>query len=174
MKYLIIVTALATLINCSCQQKTAEQKTPTNTEELQEANKRFLKLEALDIERYVERRNLKTVKTGTGVQIAIYHEGESELKAETGKVAVIDYTISLLDGKECYKTEKGKPDEFLVEYDDVESGLHEAIQYLTVGDKALVIIPSHRAHGIAGDYNKIPRRSTIVYDLTLLAVKNYR
>ena len=60
---------------------------------------------------------------------------------------------------------------FLVCRDEVESGLHEAIQYLKVGDKAKVIIPSHLAHGIAGDFEKIPPRSTIIYDIHLIAVK---
>jgi FKBP-type peptidyl-prolyl cis-trans isomerase FkpA len=174
MRNIILVMVLVGFIHCGCQQKQAEQKTPTNTQELDEANKRFLKLEAQDIANFVKRRELKTIKTGTGVEIAIVEKGTSLVKAETGKVVVIDYTISLLDGKECYKTEPGAPDEFLVDYDDVVSGLHEAIQYLTVGDKAIIIIPSHRAHGIAGDYDQIPSRSTIVYNLKLLAVKNYR
>ena len=161
-------------IHCGCQQKNTQQQPPSNQEELEAANRRFLKLEALDIENFVKRRKLNTIKTGTGVHIDIYKKGTGTVKAEAGKVAVISYTISLLNGKKCYETEAGKPDEFLVEYDDVESGLHEAIQYLHEGDEAIIIIPSHRAHGIAGDYNKIPSRATIVYDLKLLAVKNYR
>lgn len=174
MRNIILGLVLVGFIHCGCQQKQAEQKTPTNAQELDEANKRFLKLEALDIANFVKRRNLNTIKTGTGVEIAITEKSKSEVKASSGKVAVIEYTISLLNGKECYKTAPGQPDEFLVDYDDVESGLHEAIQYLAVGDKALIIIPSHRAHGIAGDYNQIPSRATIVYNLKLLAVKEYR
>lgn len=174
MKKLLLGLVLIGFIHCSCQQKQVEQKSPSNAKELNAANKQFLKLEALDIKNFVKRKKLTTIKTGTGVEIAIYKEGSSTQKAETGTIAVIEYDITLLNGTLCYQTGPGKPDEFLVDYDDVESGLHEAIQYLTVGDKALIIIPSHRAHGIAGDYNKIPSRSTIVYNLTLLAVKNYR
>ncbi|MFT6845795.1 MAG: FKBP-type peptidyl-prolyl cis-trans isomerase FkpA [Flavobacteriales bacterium] len=174
MKNVLIALMFIGFIHCSCQQKQVEQKSPINQQELEAVNKRFLRLEALDIKNFVKRKSLNTIKTGTGVELAIYEKGNGQQKAKKGKVAVIAYTISLLNGTECYKTEPGKPDEFLVEYDDVESGLHEAIQYLSVGDKAVIIIPSHRAHGIAGDHNKIPRRSTIVYNLTLLAVKNYR
>jgi FKBP-type peptidyl-prolyl cis-trans isomerase FkpA len=174
MRNIFLGLVLIGFIHCGCQQKQTEQKTPTNAQELDEANKRFLKLEAQDIANFVKRRKLTTIKTGTGVEIAITEKGTGTVKAESGKVAVIEYTLSLLNGKECYKTEPGAPDEFLVDFDDVESGLHEAIQYLSVGDRAIIIIPSHRAHGIAGDYDQIPSRSTIVYNLKLLAVKNYR
>jgi FKBP-type peptidyl-prolyl cis-trans isomerase len=50
-----------------------------------------------------------------------------------------------------------------VEHDDVESGLHEAVQLLSAGDSAVFILPSFRAHGLAGDRDRIPMRSTVVY-----------
>jgi FKBP-type peptidyl-prolyl cis-trans isomerase len=50
----------------------------------------------------------------------------------------------------------------------VESGLHEAIQLLSPGDSALFIIPSYRAHGLVGDMEQIPMRSTVVYHIGLV------
>jgi FKBP-type peptidyl-prolyl cis-trans isomerase FkpA len=55
--------------------------------------------------------------------------------------------------------------------DNVESGLHEGILYMNEGSKALLVIPSHLAHGLVGDMNKIPPKSTIVYDIELLELK---
>ena len=83
---------------------------------------------------------------------------------------VINYTVTLLNGDTCYAT-KGEPEEFTVGEDNAESGLHEGIQLMHEGDKAIMIIPSHLAHGLAGDLKKIPIRSTIVYDVELVKVK---
>jgi FKBP-type peptidyl-prolyl cis-trans isomerase len=58
--------------------------------------------------------------------------------------------------------------------DNVESGLHEAIQLLSPGDSALFVIPSYRAHGLIGDQDRIPMRSTLVYRVGLVAVSNTR
>ncbi|MBK8226789.1 MAG: FKBP-type peptidyl-prolyl cis-trans isomerase [Flavobacteriales bacterium] len=63
------------------------------------------------------------------------------------------------------------PEGFLVEEDNVESGLHEAIQQLSVGDSAIIIIPSYRAHGLIGDQDRVPPRSTVVYRIGLAGIR---
>ena len=54
--------------------------------------------------------------------------------------------------------------------DNVESGLHEAIQHLSPGDSAVIVIPSYRAHGLIGDQDKVPMRSSVVYRIGLVSV----
>jgi len=34
----------------------------------------------------------------------------------------------------------------------------------------LVLIPSHRAHGLLGDMEKIPSLATVIYDIKILKV----
>ena len=68
-----------------------------------------------------------------------------------------------------YKTDTERSEHFAVDFDDVESGLHEGVKYMSVGDKAIFILPAHLAHGITGDQAAIPPQSTLVYDLHLLA-----
>lgn len=139
------------------------------TDKLAENNKQFVIKENAQIDGYVERRKLNAVKTGTGLRYAIYEKGDTTLSTvKNGMVAVIDYTVLLLNGDTCYTTNGKKPQQFTVGHQDVESGLHEGIQYLRVGDKAKLIIPSYLAHGLLGDLDKIPPRHTIVYDLHVL------
>jgi FKBP-type peptidyl-prolyl cis-trans isomerase FkpA len=40
-----------------------------------------------------------------------------------------------------------------------------------VGDKAILILPSHLAHGLVGDENKIPPKASVIYELELLSLK---
>lgn len=138
-------------------------------EDLIEANKKALNQESEQIEVYVKRKKLDVVRTKTGLRYAIYKNVEGE-NVKEHQEALVHYKVSLLDGTECYTTEE-KPEFFMVGKDYVESGLHEGIQFMSVGDKAIIIIPSHLGHGLAGDLKKIPIKSTIVYDIELLDVK---
>jgi len=157
----------------SCGDDTPQKPVPYKKvkESLMQKNRTFAQIENDQIDAYIKRYGLKNViKTQTGLRYQVYQKGYG-VSPKCGNIAEITYTLTLLNGKELYKTQPGQTTAFLVCRDNVESGLHEAIQYLKVGDKAKIIIPSHLAHGIAGDFEKIPPRSTIVYDLHLIAVK---
>ena len=45
------------------------------------------------------------------------------------------------------------------------------VTYLGVGDSALVVLPHYLAHGIAGDNQKIPPLSPVLYFIKLVDVK---
>jgi FKBP-type peptidyl-prolyl cis-trans isomerase len=78
----------------------------------------------------------------------------------------MDYKIGLLDGTECYNSRfEGRKTFEVAGSGDSESGLHKGLQYLKRGDKALLLIPSPLAHGLLGDFKKIPPQMPIVYDL---------
>lgn len=139
-------------------------------ENLIEANKIAAQKESIQIDGYVSRRKLDVVKTNTGLRYMIYQNGNGEI-AKKDKIAVVKYEVSLIDGTICYQTKKGEVEEFRIGKDYVESGLHEGITYMKVGDKAKIIIPSHLAHGLTGDFKKIPVRSTIIYDIELVDLK---
>ena len=158
----------------SCQEDEKKDNTVLNQQQVKEvlinANKAAAEEESLQIDGYVKRRKLDVITTGTGLRYQIYKKGNGE-KAAIGKRAVVAYEVSLIDGKEVYSTKEFGPEEFKIGSDRVESGLHEAICYMSVGDKAKIIIPSHLAHGLVGDFKKIPIRSTIIYDIELIKLK---
>ena len=137
-------------------------------EDLIQANKNAVSKESLQIDAYVKEKSINVIRTKTGLRYCIYHDLKGE-KIEEKQQAVIRYKVSLLDGTECYSTDN-KSEEFIVGKDYVESGLHEGIQNMSIGDKAIIIIPSHLGHGLAGDSKKIPFKSTIVYDIELIDI----
>lgn len=139
-------------------------------ERLIEVNKQLLMNEDAAIDAFVEDHEWPVISTGSGLRYWIYEEGHGPL-AEIGQVAAVEFVVNLLDGTECYKTDEGVPGTFGIEQSSVESGLHEAIQFMRIGDKAKIILPAHRAHGLAGDLKKIPPHSTIIYDLHLVALR---
>lgn len=151
----------------------ANEKSSITQKELKEPlikiNKEISETESEQIEKYIKRRNWNIQETGSGLRYMIYFNGNGQ-QAKVGNIALINFEISLLNGTVVYSS-NNKPEEFVVGKDNVESGLHEAITYLKVGDKAKLIIPIHLAFGLAGDMNKIPPRSTIVYDIELVSLK---
>lgn len=168
--YIFIGLFSISLLSCE-EEKPTEKPDPKQVKEaLIEANKQAVEKEQRQIKGYIERRNLEMIGTGTGIHYQIIKNGEGE-KAVDGKKAVVSYEVSLIDGTVVYSTKEKGPEEFTIGKDNVESGLHEAIMYLHVGDRAIIIIPSYLAHGLAGDFDKIPIRSTIIYNLELIAIK---
>jgi FKBP-type peptidyl-prolyl cis-trans isomerase len=131
-------------------------------------NKKFVETENDRINKYIKRRGLNVIETGTGLRYVITQKGGG-MQAKNGMIARVKYKVSLLNGTICYdKTDK--VEEFLIGMDDVESGLHEGITYMHVGDKAILILPTHLAHGLIGDMNKIPPQSTIIYEIELVGL----
>jgi FKBP-type peptidyl-prolyl cis-trans isomerase len=172
MRYILFILTAFIFLACSDNPKPEfKQLTQKEIEDaLIIANKNALKKESDQIDAYAKRRNLDVIKTGTGLRYQIYEKGEGE-KATLEKRAVVNYEVTLLDGTVCYSTKEKGTEVFTIGKDNVESGLHEGISYMSAGDKAIIIIPSHLAHGLAGDFEKIPVRSTIVYDIELVAIK---
>ncbi len=140
-----------------------------SSSDLVKENKEAVKLEDRDIDLYVQRNGLSVQPTGTGVRIGMLRDMDGPTVGPE-QWAQVNYRMELLTGDTTYASEPGKPESFLVEHDDVESGLHEAVQRLSPGDSAIIIIPSYRAHGLIGDMDKVPMRSTIVYHIGLVSV----
>ena len=139
-------------------------------EALIDENKQLARREALDIEAWITRNGLRMEDTGTGVRVKLIEDsiGANAVPLQT---ASIDFNVSLINGTVCYVSAPGEPEDFVIEKDNVESGLHEAIQRMSVGDSAVIVIPSHRAYGLAGDSKKIPMRSTVIYRLRLVGLR---
>ncbi len=167
--YLVIIL----IILSGCDSKNNEKRENQNVSSakaLEKANKYLIRTEYEDIENYIRRHGLKMEETGSGLRYLIYKKGNGK-KAEKGKVAVLDYTLSLITGDVIYSSDKNGKKEFKIGQGNVESGLEEAIHYMQVGDKAKLILPAHLGYGLLGDNNKVPPRSTLVYYIELIDIK---
>jgi FKBP-type peptidyl-prolyl cis-trans isomerase len=138
-------------------------------EMLVRVNKYLVKKDVELIESYIKRRGWDMELTESGLFYEIYEHGNGE-KSVSGKMATIDYKVSLLDGTLCYTSEENGPKKFVLGHNNEESGLEQGILMMQEGDKARFILPPHLAHGLLGDENRIPARSIIVYEVELLEI----
>ncbi len=135
-------------------------------------NQLWIKNELFYIKRYCIRHKLPVIKTDTEISYYIYHSGVGEY-VEPGDLVTIDYEVRLLDSDTtlCYSSSESGPIQFLVDMDNIETGIHEAITYMKPGDKAYVILPHFLAHGLIGNMDKVPPLSPLLYNISLLDVQ---
>lgn len=174
-KNMSIALAAVLLWNCDFGQNTQpdEKNIKSYTkEELLRINESSKQAEERRINKYVERSGLPFKRTNTGLRYHIYESTSNQVPtAAEDQIAAIDFTVNVLNGDTVYRSKPGRPAEFLIGKDHVESGLHEGITYLKPGERALLILPPHLAHGLAGDLKKIPMNATIIYDVYLREVR---
>ena len=167
----ILYTAVSLFLFSSCNEEINETPVKWTKEQSMELNKIWSEEEKYAIDKFLERRpDWKMTETGTGLLYMKYIEGDGD-SAKSGYYAKVDFTISLLDGTICYSSDSTGSESFLIDRSQVESGLQEGIKFMRVGDKAKFIIPSHLAHGLIGDMNKIPPLETVVFDIHLIALE---
>ncbi|GAB4451302.1 MAG: hypothetical protein OHK0036_11610 [Bacteroidia bacterium] len=126
------------------------------------ANQRVVQKEIDEMNYFEKTHQMPFKKTQFGVRYYVFDSIKNQRKIKDGDEVTMNYTISLLDGTICY-TDEGKPKTFIVGGEHIESGIHKIMPYLHYGDKAYILIPSALAHGLLGDFSKIPPQSPILY-----------
>ena len=130
-------------------------------------NKAVVKTEDQEIEDLIHRYGWKMGKSATGLRYMIYKPGSGE-RAVKGKKAMIRYEVRLINGNLCYSSSEKDMKEFIIGQGAVEVGIEEGILLMRVGDRAKFIVPSHLGFGLLGDQDKIPPKSTLIYDIELI------
>ncbi|MFY7990582.1 MAG: FKBP-type peptidyl-prolyl cis-trans isomerase [Fluviicola sp.] len=168
---IIVILSLAAAISACGEDKQEKPIPEWNNDKSAELNEDLAMEEELDIRMYLaQHENWKVVETGTGLRFVDLKAGEGA-SPEPGQDAKVEYSISLLDGTECYRTAKDELDVFRVDNSEMESGIHEGIKLMKVGGRAKLIFPSHLAHGLVGDLDKIPPLSPLVVDIKLIELE---
>ena len=170
-RHFIMFISLLVLWSCGDQQgHERERKQEDPGKSLEKVNRYLVKSEKEDIENYIRRHGWQMEETGSGLRYMIYEKGTG-VRADRGKIAVLEYKVWLINGEQVYSSDEDGPKIFQIGKGGVESGLEEGILLLHAGDKARFIMPSHLAYGLLGDEKKIPPRTAIVYDIELKELK---
>jgi FKBP-type peptidyl-prolyl cis-trans isomerase len=134
---------------------------------LQKANKQIASEQKLLIENYCKRRKWKMNETGSGLYYMIYDSVKYKNLIKSGENITLKFSLKTIEGNEIYTGDNPRTLNLMVESSTAESGLHELVQKMKRGEKAVAILPSHLAFGLTGDEN-IPPYAVLVYDLKVL------
>lgn len=154
--------------------KSEQKKERTNAEndkiireQFVKANQQQTQKENDEMDYYARSHKMPFTKTGSGLRYWVYKPSAQGDSVKLGMIITMNYQVNLLDGTPCYSSLEKGPRTFEVGKEDIESGIHKGVQYLKRGDKALILIPSVLAHGLLGDFDKIPPQMPIVYDVEI-------
>ncbi len=168
--YLLISVVL--LVACSGN---SDKKKPTRAEvakykeSLVGIHKEIVKIQTDSIQKFVDSAGWKMQKTPTGLWISIIEDKAGEA-AKQGNEVYISYRTSLMNGKQCYCSDSLGYKHFICGQGGVEAGLEEAVLSMSKGDKARIIMPSHLAYGVAGDFKCVPRLAILICEIEMMDI----
>lgn len=89
------------------------------------------------------------------------------LTPKKGDVAFFDYEIKDLKGKVIYSELELRPQTYLVDKQNIMTGLREGIKLMHKNEKVTFLFPSHIAYGYHGDDKKIGTNQPLLCTVTL-------
>ncbi len=108
------------------------------------------------------------IETPSGLRYIIQKEGEG-LPPMKGMRLKVLYKGSLIDGTVFGSvSNEENPFTFQLGRGQVIDGWEEAFREMTKGEERILIIPHELAYGLRGRLPKIPRRATLIFEVTLL------
>ncbi len=171
--YLFIVGFAAISCQCSSKQSKGEdhEQRPMTEDEQVEVQRDFLRKERESIDAYIKDRNLKVERTGLGMYYTILVDSSAIEMVETEDIVEYEYDISMLNGSLLFTSRQLGNGHIKIDKQDAEIGLHESLKKLGLGDKGLFILPSHLAFGVAGDQDRVPPKTALVYELKVVKIQ---
>jgi len=162
-------------ISCQCSSKQSNgddhQHRPMTEDEQVEVQRDFLRKERESIEAYIKDRNLTVERTGMGMYYTILEDSSATEMVETEDIVEYEYDISMLNGSLLFTSRQLGNGHLKIDKQDAEIGLHESLKKLGLGDKGLFILPSHLAFGVAGDQDRVPPKTALVYELKVVKIQ---
>jgi FKBP-type peptidyl-prolyl cis-trans isomerase len=136
-------------------------------EQFVKANQQLMQKENDEMDFYAKSHKMPFYRTSSGIRYYVYKPSQAGDSIREDMEVTLDFELRLLDGTLCYSSASEGPRRFIVGHENIESGIHKGLQYLKRGDKALLLIPSPLAHGLLGDFNKIPPQMPILCDVSV-------
>ena len=139
-------------------------------EQMLDANKNILQAETNLIDSFISKHNFSMQLTGTGLRYEILKQTNKQ-KAGNADEVMISYKTWLLDGSLCLEKDINSPATLKIGTGMQVKGLEEALELMSEGESARLILPAHLAYGMRGNGKLIPPASILYYELTLLAIR---
>lgn len=135
-----------------------------------ESTRAYLEREREQIKAFMDTNQYHWVNTGMGMFYTLLDSSDSKQLAKDGQTVTFSYATLSLKGELYYSSSESGNRTLRLGKQDAELGLHDALKLIHLGDKALFILPSHLAFGVAGDQKRIPPRTPLLYEIEIITI----
>lgn len=165
------------LFIASCKQQQARrpvsQSSGTFLTESVERNKKMIKGEEGKIDSIIKSNpKIKYISSSEGYWYHYEIKNETDtLRPKKGDVANFSYEVKDLDGNVIYSEVELKPQTYVVDKQNIMSGLRSGIKLMHKNEKVTFLFPSHLGYGYHGDDKKIGTNEPLICTVTLTDFK---
>ena len=111
--------------------------------------------------------------TTTGLRYVVLQEGTGP-KAKAGEVVKVLFKGMFFDGRVFDQTsDPSKPFTFRLGRGEIIDGWEEGISMMAAGEKRILIVPYELAYGSRGQPPRIPRQTSLVFEVELLSIEPF-
>lgn len=93
---------------------------------------------------------------------------------EFGDSIIFDYSMADLNNKIIYDYKAIGEQSYIMEKQQIITGIREALKILKKGEIATFILPSYKAYGMYGDLNKIPPNTAIICTIKVKSINSIK
>ncbi len=170
-KQLLILTLFVIFVSCKQQQarKPVSHSSGTFLKESAERNKKLIKGEEKLIDSIMKSNpKIKYIASPKGFWYHYQIKNETDtLRPKKGDVAYFDYDVKNIYGKTIYTANELKNQTYVIDKQNIMSGLRHAIKQMRKTEKVTYLFPSHVAYGYHGDNNRIGTNEPLICTVTL-------
>lgn len=173
MKFLML---LAGLLLFSCKSPEARrpvtQKSGSYINEAVARNRKIVAEEEAQIQKIIEKDSTHEYISSPNGFWYYYNKKDttSTRMPEFGDVVEFDYSLQTLNGENIYTDEEIAPRTYVMDKEQLFSGLREGLKLMKEGETVTFLFPSHKAFGYYGDKKKIGSDVPVISTVTLMKI----
>ena len=170
----IILSFLLFIYSCSSNKprKPINFESQSSMSESIERAKKIYEKERRLLEEYAKKSPYDFLESTHGFFYTITKKNMGKgARPKAGDIVVFDYNVKNLKGEIIYDFDYIGQQNILLDKQKLIYGLNEGVKMMKVSEKAIFLLPSHRAYGYHGDNDKISFNTPIVCQVHLKNIK---
>ncbi|NNC51172.1 MAG: gliding motility-associated peptidyl-prolyl isomerase GldI [Flaviramulus sp.] len=174
MNKLITLVFVLLIFNC----KTPEARRPVSVktgsfiDASVERNRKLNAKEQTSIEKLLQEGQKDYIASESG----FWYYYNNKIEVDTlytpnfGDIVNYDYNVKNLNGTVIYSKEDLKTQNYVIDKQELFTGLREGLKLMKTGETVTFLFPSQKAYGYYGDENKITRNTPLICEVTINSI----
>ena len=171
---IIILMLLASVVSCKSPEarKPISHKTGSFINASVERNIKLNKKEKEKIEQIIKAdTDSEYIASETGFWYTYETKVEQDtLKPNFGDIVNFDYNVKTLSGQTIYSDEEIRPRDYVMDKEELFTGLREGLKLMKPGETVTFLFPSQKAYGYYGDTNRIGTSIPLMCKVTVNSI----